>query len=103
MGGYWDTYVYAAMQQPTNTMTPLPLEGLHVRLPWTPPMLRNIKEAVIEYRNNPIMTRGPLPAELTQYVKSVYARKHNVGHNKVWPDRNAAVRARLPSCSQSTE
>lgn len=67
MGGYWETYIYAALQQPTNTMTPLPLEGLHVRLPWTPPMLRNIREAVIEYRNNPVMTRGPLPAELWQY------------------------------------
>ena len=67
MGGYWETYIFAALQQPTNTMTPIPLEGLHVRLPWTPPLLRNIRVAVIEYRNNPIMTRGPLPAELWQY------------------------------------
>jgi hypothetical protein len=67
MGGYWETYVFASLQQPTNTMTPLPLEGLHVRMPWTPPMLRNIKEAVIEYRHNEVMNRGPLPAELTQY------------------------------------
>lgn len=67
MGGYWETYIYAALQQPTNTMTPLPLEGLHVRLPWTPPMLRNIREVVIEYKNNEVMNRGPLPAELRQY------------------------------------
>jgi hypothetical protein len=67
MGGYWETYIYASLQQPTNTMTPLPLEGLHVRIPWTPPLLRNAREAVIEYRHNDIMNRGPLPAELVQY------------------------------------
>lgn len=67
MGGYWETYIYASLQQPTNTMTPLPLEGLHVRIPWTPPLLRNAREAVIEYRHNEIMNRGPLPAELVQY------------------------------------
>jgi hypothetical protein len=67
MGGYWETYIYAALQQPTNTMTPLPLEGLHVRIPWTPPLLVNAREAVIEYRHNEVMNRGPLPAELVQY------------------------------------
>lgn len=67
MGGYWETYIYAALQQPTNTMTPLPLEGLHVRIPWTKAMLRNAREAVIEYRHNEVMNRGPLPAELVEY------------------------------------
>ena len=67
MGGYWETYIFAALQQPTNTMTPLPLEGLHVRMPWTPPMLRNIREAVIEYRNNEVTKHGPLPAQLWEY------------------------------------
>ena len=67
MGGYWETYIFASLQQPTNTMTPLPLEGLHVRIPWTPPMLRNATEAVIEYRHNDVMNRSALPAELVQY------------------------------------
>ena len=67
MGGYWETYIFAALQQPTNTMTPLPLEGLHVRIPWTPPMLRNIREAIIEYRHNEVMKHGPLPAQLWEY------------------------------------
>ncbi|HSE20368.1 MAG TPA: hypothetical protein VLB68_01885 [Pyrinomonadaceae bacterium] len=67
MGGYWETYIFAALQRPTNTMTPLPLEGLQVRIPWTPPLLRNVRDVVIEYRNNPVMNRGPLPAELWQY------------------------------------
>jgi hypothetical protein len=67
MGGYWETYIFAALQQPTNTMTPLPLEGLQVRIPWTPPMLRNTRDVVIEYRQNEVMNRGPLPQELWQY------------------------------------
>ena len=67
MGGYWETYIFAALQQPTNTMTPLPLERLQVRIPWTPPMLRNAREVVIEYRRNEVMNRGPLPEELWQY------------------------------------
>ena len=67
MGGYWETYIFASFQQPTNTMTPLPLEGLQVRIPWTPPMLRNAREVVIEYRQNEILNRGALPVELTQY------------------------------------
>jgi len=67
MGTYWETYIYAALQQPTNTMTPLPLEGQHVRIPWTKAMLLNAREAVIEYRHNEVMNRGPLPAELVQY------------------------------------
>lgn len=67
MGGYWETYIFAALQQPANTMTPLPLEGLQVRMPWTPPMLRSAREVVIEYRRNEVMNRGPLPEELWQY------------------------------------
>ena len=67
MGGYWETYIFASLQQPTNTMTPLPLEGLHVRIPWTPPMLRNAREVVIEYRHNEVMNRSALPEELWQY------------------------------------
>jgi hypothetical protein len=66
MGGYLETYIFASLQQPTNTMTPLPLEGLQVRLPWTPPMLRDASQVVIEYRNNDVMKRST-PAELWQY------------------------------------
>jgi hypothetical protein len=66
MGGYWQTYIFTSLQ-PANRMTPLPLEGLHVRLPWTPKMLRDGREVVIECRNNEVMNRGPLPEELVQY------------------------------------
>jgi len=67
MGGYWETYIFSALQPPANRMTPLPLEGLHVRIPWTPAMLRDAKDVVIEYRLNEVMNRSALPAELTQY------------------------------------
>jgi len=67
MGGYWETYIFAALQQPANRMTPLPLEGLQVRIPWTPAMLRDAKDVVIECRLNEVMNRSALPAELTQY------------------------------------
>jgi len=67
MGGYWETYIFAALQPRETRMTPLPLEGLHVRIPWTPKMLRDGREVVIECRHNEIMNRGPLPAELTEY------------------------------------
>ena len=66
MGGYWQTYIFAALQ-PAHTMTPLPLEGLHVRIPWTPKMLREGRDVAIEYRNNEVMNRGTLPQELVQY------------------------------------
>ena len=32
MGGYWETYIFPPLQ-PANRVTPLPLEGLHVRTP----------------------------------------------------------------------
>lgn len=68
MGGYWETYIFASLQS-TNRMTPLPLEGLQVRIPWTPEMLRDAKDVVIEYRHNDVMNRGTLPEELWQYGK----------------------------------
>jgi len=67
MGGYWETYIFAPLQPRAIRMTPLPLEGLHVRLPWTPKMLRDGRDVVVEYRHNEVMNRGPLPAELLQY------------------------------------
>jgi hypothetical protein len=67
MGGYWETYIFASLQPPQDRMTPLPLEGLHVRIPWSPKMLRDGREVVIEYRHNEVMNRSALPAELWQY------------------------------------
>ena len=65
MGTYWQTYVYAALQ-PTNTMTPLPLEGLQNRIPWTVEMLHDSQQVVIEYKNSGFEGSLP-PNELWQY------------------------------------
>ena len=66
MGGYWQTYVFAGLQ-PTNTMTPLPVEGVLNRIPWTQPMLQDAKLVVVEYRQSGIEERKSVPSELRQY------------------------------------
>lgn len=66
MGGYWETYVFAGLQ-PTNTMTPLPIEGVLNRIPWTQPMLSDADQVVVEYRHSGIEDRKSVPRELRQY------------------------------------
>ena len=67
MGEYWQTYLFAGLQ-PTNTMTPLPLEGILNRIPWTPVILNQTEEVVIEYRNSGVVPKDSLPPnELLQY------------------------------------
>ena len=67
MGGYWETYLFAGLQ-PTNTMTPLPVEGVLNRIPWTPAILHDSDVVVIEYRHSEIVPQESLPPnELRQY------------------------------------
>lgn len=67
MGRYWETYIFAALQ-PTNTMTPLPLEGLQNRIPWTLELLHDSPQVVIEYQRGELVPKGSLPPkELWQY------------------------------------
>jgi hypothetical protein len=67
MGGYWETYIFPALQ-PANTMTPLPLEGRHLRIPWTPELLQHAEQVVVEYhRGGLVPQESPPPNELTQY------------------------------------
>ena len=67
MGGYWETYLFACLQ-PTNTMTPLPFEGVLNRTPWTTEMLRDAQQVVIEYRNSGLAPNDSLPPnELSQH------------------------------------
>ena len=67
MGGYWETYVFAGLQ-PTNTMTPLPVQRDLNRIPWTRAMLHDSKQVVMEYRKSGIVPEGSLPPnELRQY------------------------------------
>ncbi|HET9710572.1 MAG TPA: hypothetical protein VFP64_01780, partial [Pyrinomonadaceae bacterium] len=67
MGGYWETYVFAGLQ-PTNTMTPLPVERDLKRIPWTRAMLHDSKQVVMEYRKSSVVPEDSLPPnELRQY------------------------------------
>jgi hypothetical protein len=67
MGKYWETYVFAGLQ-PTNTMTPLPVEGVLNRIPWTTEMLHDSDVVVLEYRHSEIVPKDSLPPnELRQY------------------------------------
>ena len=70
MGTYWETYILAGLQ-PTNIMTPVPFEGaLGVlnRIPWTPAILHDSPQVVIEYQKSGLVQKGSLPpSELLQY------------------------------------
>lgn len=67
IGGYWETYLFAGLQ-PTNTMTPLPFEGILNRMPWTSAMLNDSPQVVLEYRNSGLVQQESSPPnELVQY------------------------------------
>ncbi|HEY5884881.1 MAG TPA: hypothetical protein VIT88_09360 [Pyrinomonadaceae bacterium] len=70
MGGYWETYVFAALQ-PTNMLTPLPLEGYQVRMPWTIKRLHEAEEVIVEYKRNNLGGRETPPPQITQYGDSL--------------------------------
>ena len=70
MGGYWETYVFSALQ-PTNMLTPLPLEGYQVRMPWAIRRLHEAEEVIVEYKRNNIGGRETPPQQLTQYGNSL--------------------------------
>jgi hypothetical protein len=49
-------------------MTPLPMEGVLNRMPWTPAMLHDSQQVVIEYRVSGVAEKDSLPPdELRQY------------------------------------
>jgi hypothetical protein len=66
MGGYWETYVFSALQ-PTNMLMPLPLEGYQVRMPWAIPTLQSANEVIVEYKHSKPGGAEIPPDHLTQY------------------------------------
>src|SRR2546422_1711867 len=66
MGGYWQTYVFAALQ-PVDTIIPLPFEGDEVRIPWTRQKLAQTEQIVIEYRQSKFAPGNSPPPTTTQY------------------------------------
>jgi hypothetical protein len=67
LGGYWETYVFVPLQ-PTNTMTPVPVEGFLNRIPWTIARLQDSQQVVVEYRESGLVPKDSLPPnELRQH------------------------------------
>jgi len=66
LGDYWGTYVFVALQH-TQPMTPVPIEGQLNRMPWTPAMVRQASEVIVEYRRSKLAESGPPPTQLVQY------------------------------------
>ncbi|HEV2914300.1 MAG TPA: hypothetical protein VGX92_13565 [Pyrinomonadaceae bacterium] len=69
MGGYWETFVFAALQ-PENTMTPVPYEGQQVRMPWTKETVRQADRIILEYRHSKFGGSGVPPQHTVQYGAS---------------------------------
>ena len=70
MGSYWDTYVFAALQ-PDNMLTPVPLEGQEVRMPWLRESVRRADQVLVSYNH---LEQGSLlspPDRLQQYGASL--------------------------------
>lgn len=68
LGGYWETYVFTALQPPERAMTPVLWEGFS-RTPWTPAALHDAREVIVVYAKTG-GPRGPsidMPATLTQH------------------------------------
>ncbi|HKR02339.1 MAG TPA: hypothetical protein VJT09_16805 [Pyrinomonadaceae bacterium] len=71
MGGYWETYVFTSLQ-PVDAMTAVPLEGQEVRTPWTPELVRQASEVIVEYRHTyRLGDQGSPPERLNQYGNSL--------------------------------
>lgn len=47
LGGYWSTYVFAALQRPETMLEPVPCEGRMVRTPWWAGELRRHRWVVV--------------------------------------------------------
>lgn len=96
MGGYWDTYVFAALQPVERMLMPLPVEHQTVRMPWTKRMLGDKEQVVMEYRHSKPGDYGSPPQHLMQYGNSlrlveanwyqngeyVFALYHNEGRRR---------------------
>jgi hypothetical protein len=70
LGGFWGTYIFAALQ-PVDTMTPVPLEKLENRMPWTADMVRQANQVVVEYRFSRLEETGQPPQRLSAYGSSL--------------------------------
>jgi hypothetical protein len=66
LGGYWDTYVLAALR-PADALTPVPAEDQLVRTPWTPRALQDAAEVVVVHHYFPHSGGVEVPAPYTTF------------------------------------
>lgn len=66
LGGYWETYVLAALR-PADSITPVPAEDQLVRTPWTPRILRDSMEVVVVHHYFPYSGGVEVPAPYTTF------------------------------------
>lgn len=59
LGGYWSTYVFAALQQPATMLQPVPCEGRQVRTPWWAAELRRHRWVVVVGNTHECPDAGP--------------------------------------------
>jgi hypothetical protein len=68
LGGYWDTYLFAALQPPERALIPVPFEGAS-RTPWTGAAVKSAREVIVVSPKDHSV-RGPsvtMPDTITQY------------------------------------
>jgi hypothetical protein len=66
LGGYWDTYVFAALR-PSDALVPVPSEDQLVRTPWTPRALRDSTEVVVVHHYFSYSGGMEVPAPYTTF------------------------------------
>src|SRR5262249_3967838 len=55
LGGYWDTYVFAALE-PRAHLIPVPAENQLVRTPWTPQIMKASPQVIVVHHVFPAST-----------------------------------------------
>jgi hypothetical protein len=61
LGGYWDTYVFAALE-PQARFVPVPAEDQLMRTPWTPQLMRAAAQVVVVHHVFPNTSEVETPA-----------------------------------------
>ena len=66
LGGYWETYVFSALQ-PQDPSTPVPFEGQLNRTPWTGEAVHRAREVIVGYPRPTPDAVVAMPPRLEQY------------------------------------
>ncbi|MFL6211182.1 MAG: hypothetical protein ACJ74W_20200 [Pyrinomonadaceae bacterium] len=88
LGGYWDTYVFAALA-PKAHFVPVPAEDQLMRTPWTPQLMRAAAQVVVVHHVFPNSGAVETPAPYTTFgdgqMPPPVLRQHGVSLRLVTP------------------